>query len=78
MFSFKTFDSLYFNTESGPLTIDDVLNILSSLTPYIDFRDSPKLSVESQNISTLNSELEYDIYSTTPKVRESLDTCLEL
>jgi hypothetical protein len=70
MFSSKAFNSLCFNTKPGPLTFDEVLSTSSNITSCIDLRNSPKLSIKSQNTFTLNSELEYDIYSTTPEVRE--------
>jgi hypothetical protein len=78
MFSSKTFNGLHFDIRPGLLTIDKVLSNSSSFTPCINLKNSPKPSVESQNTSTFNSESEYDIYSTTPEVRELPDTCLEL
>jgi hypothetical protein len=78
MFSSKTFDNLCLDTRPGPLTINEVLSTSSSLLPHIDFRNSPKPNIESQNTSTLNSESEYNIYSAIPEVRELPDTYLKL
>ena len=78
MLSLKAFDGLCFDTGSGPLMIDKVLNATLDLTPHIDPRKSPKSNVEGQDVSTLDSESEYEIYSTTPDIREPPGTCLKL
>jgi hypothetical protein len=43
-----TFNNLHFDTGLGPLTINKVLSVSSSLIPYVELRNLPKPSVESQ------------------------------
>ena len=57
--------------------IDEVLNAALDLIPCIDLRKSPKSNVEGQDVSTLDLELEYDIYSTIPEIREPPGTYLK-
>ena len=77
MLGLKAFDSLCFDTRPGPLMIDKVLNTTFGLTSRIDPRRLPKSNVDGQGIPTLNSESEYNIYSTTPEIREPSSACLK-
>jgi hypothetical protein len=77
MFSSKAFNNLHFDTGLRYLMIDKVLDTFSSLTSHIDLRNSLKPSVEGQNTSILNSELEYNIYSATLEIRELSNTYLK-
>ena len=57
--------------------INEVLNAVLDPIPRIDPRKSPRFNAEVQNTSILDSESEYNIYSTTPKIREPPNTYLK-